>query len=77
MTATRLELEILHQPGKKVKTFVRKFWGLILTFVEVTEEKLVGEPSCPPASPLPPIGLNDRCSFFIFYETKMKNDRCN
>ena len=25
------------------------FWGLIPTFVEVTEEKLVGGPFCPPS----------------------------
>ena len=29
--------------GKGLKLKVRKFWGLIPTFVEVTEEKLVGE----------------------------------
>ena len=28
--------------AKRLKLKVRKFWGLILIFVEVTEEKLVG-----------------------------------
>ena len=28
--------------SKELKLKVRKFWGLILTFVEVTGEKLVG-----------------------------------
>ena len=48
----------LYQFGKSVKTIntsmvkalklkVRKFSGLILTFVEVTGEKLVGGPFCP------------------------------
>ena len=33
--------------SKGFKLKVRKFWRLILTFVEVTGEKLVGEPCCP------------------------------
>ena len=37
---------------KGLQLKVRKFEGLILTFVEVTGEKLVGEPFCHP--PLPP-----------------------
>ena len=39
---------------KVLKLKVRKFWGLILTFVEVTGEKLVGMLFAPPSS----IGLN-------------------
>ena len=39
---------------KVLKLKVRKFWGLILTFVEVTGEKLVGMLFVPPSS----IGLN-------------------
>ena len=35
-------LEILHQCGKRVKTKCQKVFGLIPTFVEATEEKLVG-----------------------------------
>ena len=42
-TGTRYGLEILHQGGKKVKTKVRKFLGLIPTFVEVTGGKDVRE----------------------------------
>ena len=35
--------------SKGLKLKVGKFWGLILTFAEVTGEKLVGErPFCPP-----------------------------
>ena len=32
--------------AKVLKLKVRKFWKLIPTFVEVTEEKLVGRPFC-------------------------------
>ena len=41
-TSTRYELEIWNKCGKRVKIKVRKFWGLIPTFAEVTGEKLVG-----------------------------------
>ena len=41
--------------AKRLKVKVRKFWGLIPLFVEVTGEKLIGaRPFCPP----PPIILN-------------------
>ena len=33
--------------AKGLKIKVIKFWGLILTFAEVKEEKLVGGPLCP------------------------------
>ena len=33
---------------KGLKLKFRKFWVLIITFVEVTREKLVGGPFCPP-----------------------------
>ena len=33
--------------SKGLNLKVRKFWGLIPTFVEVTGEKLVGRPFCP------------------------------
>ena len=36
----------LYTSSKQVKLKVRKFWGLIHTFVEVTGEKLVGGPFC-------------------------------
>ena len=36
--------------AKGLKLKVGKFWGLIPTFVEVTEEKLVGEALTPPLS---------------------------
>ena len=36
--------------AKGLKPKVGKFWGLIPTFVEVTEEKLVGEDLNPPLS---------------------------
>ena len=41
-TGTKCGLEILYQCDKEQKLKVRKFQGLILTFAEVTEEKLVG-----------------------------------
>ena len=34
---------------KRLKLKVRKFWGPNPTFVDVTGEKLVGGPSCPPS----------------------------
>ena len=40
-TGSRYGLETLHQCGKRVKTKVRKFLGIIPTFAEVTEENLV------------------------------------
>ena len=43
---------------KGLKLKVRKFWGLIPTFVEGTGEKLVGEPFCPTPSPTHPPILN-------------------
>ena len=45
---TRCELEILHQCRKRLKLKVRKFLGLISTFVEVPGKKLVEGPFCPP-----------------------------
>ena len=33
---------------KNLKLKFREFWGLISTFVEVTEEKLLGEAFCTP-----------------------------
>ena len=43
---TRYKLYISVTKGSKLK--VRTFWRLILTFVEVTGEKLVERPFCPP-----------------------------
>ena len=40
--------------AKELKLKVRTLWGIILTFVEVTGEKLVGWSLCPPL-PRPPI----------------------
>ena len=51
---------------KVLKLKARKFWGLILTFVEVTGEKLVVGPSCPPSPSW--IGLKPR--FLITSEKK-------
>ena len=36
-------LEFYTSVAKRLKLKVRKFWGLIPTFLEVTGEKLVGE----------------------------------
>ena len=38
--------------AKGLKLKVRKFWGLIPTFVEVPGERLVGGPFCPPPPPI-------------------------
>ena len=48
--------------AKELKLTVRRFWGLIPTFVEVTGKKLVGDLFAPP-SPPPPI-LNRVKIFF-------------
>ena len=37
--------------AKGLNLKVKKFCGVIPMFVEVTEEKLVGEPACPPLPP--------------------------
>ena len=48
----RLELDITLKfyisVAKELKLKVKEFWGLISTFVEVTGEKLLGCPFCPP-----------------------------
>ena len=41
---TRYKIQILHQSVRRVKTKSQKVLGLIPTFVEVTGQKLVGEP---------------------------------
>ena len=41
-TGTRYGLEILHKCGKRVETKSQNVLGLVLTFVEVTGETLVG-----------------------------------
>ena len=41
---TRYKIETLHQSVKRIKTKSQKVLGLIPTFVEVSGEKLVGEP---------------------------------
>ena len=37
-------LKLYTSVGKELKLKVRKIWGLSTTFVEITEEKLVGGP---------------------------------
>ena len=41
-------LKLYTSQSKRLKLKIRMFWGLILTFVEVTGEKLVGGPFAPP-----------------------------
>ena len=41
-------LKLYTSLSKRLKLKIRMFWGLILTFVEVTGEKLVGGPFAPP-----------------------------
>ena len=43
-----MNLKFYTSVAKGLKLKVRKFWGLIPTFIEVTGEKLVGGPFCPP-----------------------------
>ena len=43
-----MALKFFTSVAKRLKLKVRKFWGLIPTFVEVTREKLVGGPFCSP-----------------------------
>ena len=45
--AQGIALKFYTSVAKGLKLKVRKFWGLIPTFVEVTGEKLVGGPFCP------------------------------
>ena len=42
-----MALKFYTSVAKRLKLKVRKSWGLILTFVEVTGEKLVGGPFWP------------------------------
>ena len=42
-----MNLQFYTSVAKGLKLKVRKFWGLVPTFVEVTEEKLVGGLFCP------------------------------
>ena len=56
--------------AKGLKLKVKRFWGLILTFAEVTGKNLVGEGAfCPPPPLLILIGLNME---FIEYFESMK-----
>ena len=48
-TYIRYKLEFLHQSVKGLKLKVKTFWWVIPTFVEVTGQKLVGEPFCLPS----------------------------
>ena len=47
------DLKFYTSMTKGLKQKVRKFWGLIPTFVEVTEEKLVGGGFLSPPPPIP------------------------
>ena len=51
--ALGMNLEFYTSVAKGLKLKVRKFYGLVLTFVEVTGEKLVGGPFCH----LPPLSI--------------------
>ena len=51
-TSALLEIKVFYTSlSKGFKLKVRTFLGLIPTFVEVTGEKLVGEPFCSPPHP--------------------------
>ena len=51
--ALEVALKFYTSVAKELRLKVREFCGKILTFVEVTGEKLVGEAFLPPA-PFPP-----------------------
>ena len=55
--AVPTDLKLYTSLSKELKLRVKEFSGLILTFVEVTGEKLVGEPFCFP----PPSGTGLTC----------------
>ena len=57
-------LKVYTSLSKGLKLKVRKFWGLILAFAEVTGEKLVGRPFYPPPSW---IGLTSNAWAITFY----------
>ena len=62
--------------AKGLKLKVRKLWCLILTFVEVAREKLVGAPFCPHPHPTPSwIGLRKACE--ALKQTNSKHLRKN
>ena len=46
-----MNLQFYTSVAKGLKLKVRKFWGLIPTFTEVTEEKLVVRAILPPSTP--------------------------
>ena len=46
-TGTKYDFEFYTSVTKWIRLKVRKFWGLIPTFVEVTGEKLIGGPFAP------------------------------
>ena len=62
-------LEFYTNLSKGLKLKVRKFWGLILTFVEVTGEKLAG------GSP-PPTAILNRVNKFHYPPTTISSANC-
>ena len=66
---TNLEFYASQSKGLKLK--VRNFWGLILTFVEVTVEKLVWGSLCA-LMPPPPILNRVKKHFTALYEDENK-----
>ena len=60
ISALGTNLKFYSSVVKRLKLKVRKFWGLILTFAEVTEEKLVGGLFAPPLPPPSSIELRKR-----------------
>ena len=61
-----MNLKFYASVAKGLELKVRRFWGIIPTFVEVREEKLVGGLYAPPVPPLSWIGLKER----ELYESK-------
>ena len=60
--ALSTNLKFYASVAKGLNLKVRKFWGLIPTFVEVTGENLAGRPFCP--HPQSWVGLNGQCGLW-------------
>ena len=65
-------LKVYANVAKGLKLKLRKFWGLIPRFAEVTGKKLIGVPFCPPLLPLNPswIGLREQAMNMISFKKK-------
>ena len=73
-----MNLKLYTSVAKRLKIKVRMFWSLISTFVEVTEEKLVGGLFATPPPPSPAILNRVKCRVKkIGIEKQLKNIKEN